>query len=55
MGGFARVMRMDARQYSPQVEIRPEIGYYHSGGGSAFNNGTKNFALIGAGDLIWHF
>jgi hypothetical protein len=41
--------------YSPQVEIRPEIGYYHSDGGSAFNNGTKNFALIGAGDLIWHF
>ena len=23
---------------SPQVEIRPEIGYYHSDGGSAFNN-----------------
>jgi hypothetical protein len=41
--------------YSPQVEIRPEIGYYHSNGANAFNVGTKNFALIGAGDLIWHF
>jgi hypothetical protein len=41
--------------YSPQLEVRPEIGYYHSDGANAFNNGTKNFTLIGAGDLIWHF
>jgi hypothetical protein len=41
--------------YSPQVEVRPEIGYYHSDGGSAFNGGTKNFTLIAASDLIWHF
>jgi hypothetical protein len=41
--------------YSPQVEVRPEIGYYQSNGANAFNGGTKNFTLIGAGDIIWHF
>jgi hypothetical protein len=41
--------------YSPQVEVRPEIGYYHSNGANAFNGGTKNFTLIGASDIIWHF
>ncbi|HET6306826.1 MAG TPA: outer membrane beta-barrel protein [Rhodopila sp.] len=41
--------------YSPQVEVRPEIGYYHSNGANAFNGGTKNYTLIGAGDVIWHF
>jgi Putative beta-barrel porin-2, OmpL-like. bbp2 len=41
--------------YSPQVEVRPEIGYYQSNGAKAFNVGTKNFTLIGAGDLIYHF
>jgi hypothetical protein len=41
--------------YSPQVEVRPEIGYYHSDGANAFNGGTKNFTLIGASDIIWHF
>jgi hypothetical protein len=41
--------------YSPQVEVRPEIGYYHSDGANAFNGGTKNFTLLGAGDIIWHF
>jgi hypothetical protein len=40
---------------SPQVELRPEIGYYHSNGAKAFNVGTKDFTWIGAGDLIWHF
>jgi hypothetical protein len=40
---------------SPQVEIRPEVGYYISEGARAFNAGTKNFTLIGAGDIIWHF
>jgi Putative beta-barrel porin-2, OmpL-like. bbp2 len=41
--------------YSPQVEVRPEIGYYQSNGAKAFNVGTKNYTLIGAADLIWHF
>jgi hypothetical protein len=41
--------------YSPQVEVRPEIGYYHSNGAKAFNVGTKDYTLIGASDLIWHF
>jgi hypothetical protein len=41
--------------YSPQLEVRPEIGYYHSDGANAFNGGTKNFTLIGASDIIWHF
>ena len=41
--------------FSPQLEARPEIGYYHSNGANAFNGGTKNYTLIGAGDLIWHF
>jgi hypothetical protein len=41
--------------FSPQVEIRPEIGYYKSNGGNAFNGGTKNFTFLGASDIIWHF
>jgi hypothetical protein len=40
---------------SPQVELRPEIGYYHSNGANAFNGGTKNYTWLGAGDIIWHF
>jgi hypothetical protein len=40
---------------SPQIEFRPEIGYYHSDGANAFNGGTKNYALIGASDVIVHF
>jgi Putative beta-barrel porin-2, OmpL-like. bbp2 len=41
--------------FSPQVEVRPEVGYYHSNGAKAFNGGTKDFTMIGAGDVIWHF
>jgi hypothetical protein len=41
--------------FSPQLEVRPEIGYYHSNGADAFNGGTRNFTLIGDGDVIWHF
>lgn len=41
--------------FSPQVEVRPEVGYYRSNGASAFNNGRSNHTLIAAGDLIWHF
>jgi hypothetical protein len=40
---------------SPQIEFRPEIGYYHSNGANAFNGGTKNFTLIADGDMIFHF
>ena len=40
---------------SPQVELRPELGYYRSNGGNAFNAGTKNYTVIGATDMIWHF
>ncbi len=48
--------------FSPQVEIRPEVTYYRSLDAPAFNGNfnvglppTKNYALIGAADLIWHF
>jgi hypothetical protein len=49
--------------FSPQVEIRPEITYYRSFDANAFNGDanapivapTKNFALVGAADIIWHF
>jgi hypothetical protein len=41
--------------FSPQLEMRPEIGYYRSNGANAFNGGTKNYTVIGAGDLIFHF
>jgi hypothetical protein len=49
--------------FSPQIEVRPEVTYYRSLDAPAFNGNfnvpnmppTKNFALIGAADLIWHF
>jgi Putative beta-barrel porin-2, OmpL-like. bbp2 len=48
--------------FSPQVEIRPEVTYYRSLDAPAFNGNvnegiapTKNYALIAAADLIWHF
>jgi hypothetical protein len=47
---------------SPQIEIRPEVTYYRSLDGFAFNGNSnlgipanKNFALIGAADIIIHF
>lgn len=55
---------------SPQVELRPEIAYYHSIDANAFNGNPdaapasaggavikpdRNFEWIGAMDLIWHF
>jgi hypothetical protein len=40
---------------SPQIEFRPEIGYYHSDGADAFNGGTKNFTVIADSDVIVHF
>jgi hypothetical protein len=41
--------------FSPQLEVRPEFGYYHSFGGDAFNGGTRNYTFIGSADIIAHF
>jgi len=48
--------------FSPQIEMRPEIGYYYSINQPAFNGDanagippTKNTAVIGAADIIIHF
>jgi hypothetical protein len=48
--------------FSPQIEVRPEIGYYRSLNANAFNGNTnagippsRNWAVIAASDLIFHF
>ena len=57
--------------YSPQVEIRPEVVYYHSLDANAFNGNPdacpasaanckrialdRNFAWVASIDAIWHF
>jgi hypothetical protein len=48
--------------FSPQIEIRPEVTYYRSLNANAFNGNAnlgipanKNFALVGAADIIIHF
>jgi len=48
--------------FSPQIEIRPEVTFYKSLNGFAFNGNSnlgiapnKNTALIGAADIIVHF
>jgi hypothetical protein len=48
--------------FSPQIEIRPEVTYYKSLNGFAFNGNsnlgipaTRNYALVGAADIIIHF
>jgi len=41
--------------FSPQVEVRPEAGYYRSNGANGFNGGTANHTWLLAGDVIWHF
>jgi hypothetical protein len=48
--------------FSPQVEVRPEIGYYRSINNPAFNGNAnegiapdRRWAVIAAGDIIWHF
>ncbi len=48
--------------FSPQIEIRPEIGYYRSLDNPAFNGNlaagiapSKDWSVIAASDLIWHF
>ena len=40
---------------SPQVELRPEVAWYHSLNAPAFDNGTKHSIAIASGDIIWHF
>ena len=47
---------------SPQVEIRPEIAYYRSLNNLAFDGDaaagiapSRDWAVIAASDLIWHF
>jgi putative OmpL-like beta-barrel porin-2 len=48
--------------FSPQIEIRPEVSFYKSLNGFAFNGNSnlgiapnKNTALIGSADIIVHF
>ncbi len=41
--------------FSPQIEIRPEIAFYHALDKPAFDNGTKHAITIVSGDVIWHF
>jgi len=41
--------------FSPQVEIRPEIAFYHALDKPAFDNGTKHAITVISGDVIWHF
>ncbi len=50
--------------FSPQVELRPEVSYYRSLDANAFNGNndaipvilpSRNYAVVGAMDLIWHF
>jgi hypothetical protein len=47
---------------SPQIEVRPEIDWYQSLNGNAFNGSSalgipanKNTTIIGASDVILHF
>ena len=48
--------------FSPQIEMRPEVSYYRSLDANALNGNAnlgipanKNFAIIGAADIIIHF
>ncbi len=48
--------------FSPQIEVRPEIGYYRSINALAFNGSgsrgiapDRNYTVLVAGDLILHF
>ncbi len=48
--------------YSPQLEVRPEIAYYHSFGPAAFNGNANagiapnhNSQTVLSGDVIFHF
>ena len=48
--------------FSPQVEVRPELAFYHAFDGKAFNGNAnagiapnKSNEAILSGDIIWHF
>jgi len=48
--------------FSPQIEVRPEVGYYRSLNNAAFNGNaaagiapTRDWAVIAASDIIIHF
>ena len=48
--------------FSPQIEVRPEIGYYRSLDAPAFNGNAaagivpnRDWAVIAASDMIFHF
>ena len=48
--------------FSPQIEIRPEVAYYRSFQADAFNGNAnfgiapnRNWQVVVAGDVIWHF
>jgi len=48
--------------FSPQIEMRPEVSYYRSLNGFAFNGNpnlgipaNKNFAIVALSDIIIHF
>jgi outer membrane protein OmpA-like peptidoglycan-associated protein len=48
--------------FSPQIEVRPEVGYYRSLSALAFNGNaaagiapSKNYTILAAGDIIIHF
>ena len=43
------------RWFGPQVEVRPELGYYRSPDAAAFDNGTARHLWFFGGDIIWHF
>ncbi|MGP0058842.1 MAG: outer membrane beta-barrel protein [Beijerinckiaceae bacterium] len=41
--------------FGPQIEVRPELTYYHSLDAPAFSNGTQHDLVFLGGDMIWHF
>ena len=60
LGGLLSANRLHHR--SPQIEVRPEIAFYHSQNGPAFNgNSNKGIApnksneAIWSSDIIFHF
>jgi Putative beta-barrel porin-2, OmpL-like. bbp2 len=39
----------------PQIEVRPEVGYYRALDVAAFDNGTARRLWFLGGDVVWHF
>jgi hypothetical protein len=40
---------------SDDIQLRPEIGYYHAFNAKAFSNGTRKDMVMGAMDIIFHY